>query len=85
MSISYKPRVHYTPEQLQQAIIDDLKIDAEQAEAQAATGRPDAPALAAYAAKCRADIAVLEAQARPQLNRYGWPVALSPQGMEAQS
>lgn len=74
--MGYKPRVHYTPEQLHQFIIDDLLVDAQCAEEQAATGRPDAAALAAYAAKCRADIVTLTG-AKPQLNQYGWPVALA--------
>lgn len=75
MNTAYKPRVHYTPEQLQQAAIDDLLVDARCAEEQAATGRPDAAARAAYAVKCRAEAETLRVTP-PKFDRNGWPVAL---------
>jgi hypothetical protein len=76
MATAYTPRVHYTPEQLQQFVIDDLRIDAEQAEERAAKGGADAATWAAYGAKCRADITKLDAETKPRLDQYGWPVAI---------
>lgn len=59
-------------EELVESYLRDLESDAEDAEADAAKGRNDYD-WAAYAAKCRAEIAAIKSAASVRIDKYGMP------------